>query len=421
MSDDLPIHALGPKGDGIHTADGGAIYVDRALPGDVVQAKVQRGSGGVLRGEILRVVTPSPHRVAAPCPNFNVCGGCTLPHADPAFYRDWKIGIVRDALAREDVLPEVWHDPVFVPPGTRRRVTFAAYKKGNRVTLGYFRRRTHMVTDIATCLVADPAIMDLRAKLSLALVPLLQDGKTTDVFLQSVRGQTELVITGPIGKKGPQDLQVHEAIAALAQALKLARISWRARDRDEPEVMLEVNPLRARFGALDVNLPPLAFLQPTQAGEDALAAAVMAPLPKKGTFADLFCGSGTFSGPMLDRGPVDAFDNGAAAIRALEKSRGPRPLHPRQRDLFKDPLYAEELKRYDAVVFDPPRAGADAQAMQLAASEVPLIVGVSCDPRTFACDARILTAGGYTLESAQVIDQFTWSHHVELAAIFRRR
>ncbi len=417
MSSDLPIHALGPKGDGIHNADSGRIYVDRALPGDVVQAKVQRGTGGVLRGDITRVVTPSPHRVTAPCPNFDVCGGCTLQHATEAFYRDWKIGIVRDALAREDVTPAVWHDPVFVPPGTRRRVTFAAYKKGARVTLGYFRRRTHMVTDIAACLVADPAIMDLRGKLTTALAPLLIEGKTTDIFLQSVNGQTELVITGPIGKQG---LQVHEAVADLAQTLRLARVSWRAKDRDEPEILLEVNPMRARFGALEVNLPPLAFLQPTQAGEAALAAAVMAHLPQKGTFADLFCGSGTFSGPMLDRGSVHAFDTVEPAIRTLEKAKGPKPLHAHRRDLYKEPLTRDEANAFDAVVFDPPRAGAEAQARELATSDVPTIVGVSCDPRTFARDARILSEGGYGLESVQVVDQFTWSHHVELVAVFHK-
>jgi len=235
-----------------------------------------------------------------------------------------------------------------------------------------------------------------------------------------VNGQAEIVITGPVGKKGYPDFAVHEAVAALAQQAKVSRVSWRGRDRDEPEILLEISPLRARFGALEVPLPPLAFLQPTAAGEVALASAVMELLPDRGRFADLFSGCGTFSGAMLERGTVDAFENNEPAVRALEKARGVKPLQPTYRDLFRNPLRAEETKRYDAIVFDPPRAGAQAQADALAAGKVPLLIGVSCDPVSFARDARALVDGGYTLESVKVIDQFTWSHHVELVASFRK-
>ncbi|MCA0202505.1 MAG: hypothetical protein LCH56_17035, partial [Proteobacteria bacterium] len=176
----------------------------------------------------------------------------------------------------------------------------------------------------------------------------------------------------------------------------------------------------ARFGILDVPLPPLAFLQPTRAGEDALTAAVMIALPARGTFADLFSGCGTFSGAMLARGPVDAFDSVEPAVRALDKAKGVHPLRVQRRDLGRQPLDADETKRYDAVVFDPPRAGAEEQAKALAASNVRRIVGVSCNPVTFARDARLLIAGGYRLDSVQVVDQFTWSHHVELVAAFSR-
>ncbi len=420
MSEQLPIHELGPLGDGVHQSERGRVFVERALPGDVVEAKIHTGPGGILRGDLIRVIEASPHRVKAPCPHYDVCGGCTLQHADDAFYRNWKAGIVRAALMREDVEPEVWLEPVFLPAGHRRRVTFAATKKKNAVTLGYHRRRTHQVTDIRTCLIADPAIMALRAKLVTALVPILQDGKDADIFIQTVDGQCEVVITGPVGQKGRPDLQVFEGAAALAHAAKIARISWRLRECDDVELLLEVNPLIATFGTLAVALPPLAFLQPTKVGEDALVAAVMEQLPEKGTFADLFAGCGTFTGPMLARGPVDAFDNVGAAIRALDKAKGPKPLKAIQRDLFRNPLEGSDLKRYDAVVFDPPRAGAQSQAQGLAMSGVPVVIGVSCNPATFARDARILVDGGYVLESVQVIDQFTWSHHVELVAAFTK-
>ena len=418
MAEELLIHDLAPMGDGVHQSERGRIYVERALPGDTVRAKVHAGPGGVLRGNVPQVIAASPHRVAAPCIHYEVCGGCTLQHADAQFYRDWKVGIVRTVLERNGLKPDVWRAPVFVPAGTRRRVTFAASKKKNAVTLGYFRRRSHQVADITSCLVADPTLMSLRAQLVTALAPILQDGKTADIFLQTVDGQCEVVITGPVGKKGSPDLQVYEAAADLAHQAGLSRISWRPKELREPEVLLEVNPLLARFGVLDVALPPLAFLQPTKAGEDALAGAIMDLLPKTGAFADLFAGCGTFSGPMLARGGVDAYEGAASAVRALDKSKGSKPLKATQRDLFRDPLQADETSRYDAVVFDPPRAGALEQVKALAGGKVPRLIGVSCNPATFARDARVLTDGGYALESVQVIDQFTWSHHVELVASF---
>lgn len=417
----LEIHDLGPLGDGIHRNGRERIFIERALPGDVVEAKVQKAPGGVFRGDITRIVTPSPDRVAAPCPHYDVCGGCTLQHASEAFYRAWKIETVRGALRRVGLEPTRWDAPVFLAAGARRRATFAAIKKGNGVTLGYFRRRSHQITDVAACLVADPAVMTLRDKLSAALAPILQDGKTADIFIQVLDSQLDVVITGPVGKKGRPDLDVYEAAARIAESLGLNRLSWRAREHDEPEVLIERAAFLARFGVLSVPLPPLAFLQPTQAGEEALVAAVMEMLPECGTFADLFSGCGTFAGAMLARGRVDAFESIGPAVRALEKARGPAPLNSHRRDLFRDPLSAAEAKRYDAIVFDPPRAGAQEQSQTLATSDVARLIGVSCNPITFARDARILCDGGYTLNTVKIVDQFTWSHHVELVASFTKR
>lgn len=421
MSGDLLIHELGPKGDGIHRAQGGSVYVDRALPGDRVQVTVRRGDDGVLRGDLLNVIKASPDRVKAPCPNYNVCGGCTLQHATDGFYRHWKVDLVRNALRGKGLKPRIWHDPVFLPAGDRRRATFTAYKKNNVVILGNTRRRSQQVTDIASCLVVDPAVMDMRARLTVVLAPILQDGKPAMVFIQAVNGQFDIVITGPIGKSGKPDLQTRKLLAEVARSSNVNRISWRAGLDDTAEVISETSPPRARFGTLDVTLPPLAFLQPTLAGEAALVDAVMTLLPRTGKFADLFSGCGTFSGPMLDRGEVHAYESVGSAIRALDKAKGTRPLKAIRRDLFLNPLRRDEANRYDAIVFDPPRAGAQEQVRALASSRTPLIVGVSCNPATFARDARILVDGGYRLDSVRVVDQFTWSHHVELVAAFTKR
>lgn len=416
MAQEILIDDLAPLGDGIGLAGEERVYVERALPGDRVTARIHK-AGGVLRGDLIDVVEASPHRVPAPCPHYDICGGCSLQHAAESYYRDWKTGVVRTALARQGLAPEVWLPPVFLPAGARRRATFAAVRKNGRIVLGYFRRRSHAVAEIDACLTADPVLMNLRDKLVGPLAAILTEGKPADIFLQVVGGGAEVVITGAIGRKGAPDLQVYEAVADIAHGLGVNRIAWRAREHDTPEVLLEVTPLIATFGALSVALPPLAFLQPTKAGEDALTAAVVAALPAKGKFADLFAGCGTFTGPMLTRGPVDAFENAEPMMRALDKAKGAKPLTVHRRDLFRAP--AEDL-RYDAVVFDPPRVGAEAQSRALAAGDVPRVVGVSCNPVTFARDARILAEGGYRLESVQVIDQFIWSHHVELVGLFAK-
>jgi 23S rRNA (uracil1939-C5)-methyltransferase len=418
LAQEFVIHALGPQGDGIHEGVDGPIYVAGALPGDSVIASPQRGAGGLARAALSQLVTPSPHRIAAPCIHYDACGGCTLQHATEAFYRSWKVAVVREALAKKNLSPKVWLDPVYVPAHSRSRGTFVAIKANKVVTLGYHRRRSHDVVDVASCLVADPALMDLRGKLALTLKPLLPDRKPVDVFIQIVDGQSDVVLTGPVGPKGRPELSVWEAAAEIANGLKISRMSWRAREHDEPEVLIERAPVMATFGALRVALPPLAFLQPTRLGEDALVAAMMDMLPARGKFADLFSGCGTFSGALLARGTVEAFENDVAAVHALNKAAGGKPLKAIARDLFRSPLMPDDLRRIDAVVFDPPRAGAVDQAKALASSRVPVIIGVSCNPATFARDARALVDGGYCFESVKVIDQFTWSHHVELIAKF---
>jgi 23S rRNA (uracil1939-C5)-methyltransferase len=421
MADEFRIDELSPKGEGVGASKRERVFIDRALPGDRVTAKLRRDVDGVLRGDVLTIVEASPHRVAPPCPHYALCGGCTLQHASDDFYRDWKTAVVRDALAAKNLKPATWRAQVFLPAGGRRRITFTAEKRDGAVTLGYSRRRQRQVVAIESCLIADPAIMALQPKLAPLLAPMLQEGKPATAFIQTIGGRFEIVVTGPVGANGMPDAAVRAAMTALADELAIDRVSWRATLGYPPEIMIEHRPLNARFGALDVALPPLGFLQPTPAGEAALVAAVMAALPDSGRFADLFAGSGTFAGPMLARGAVDVYENVAPTIRALDEAKGDLPLKAIRRDLYREPLMREEAERYDAIVFDPPRAGAEAQVAVLAASTVPVLVAVSCNPVTFARDARMLVDGGYRLDSVQVIDQFTFSHHVELVAAFSKR
>lgn len=417
----LVIDQLGPKGDGISGHGRTRVYVDRALPGDRLKVQTRRDEEGLTRGDIMDVLSPAPSRVIPPCPNYNRCGGCAMQHANDDFYEGWKQDVVRQALEKQGLRPRFWHEPVFVAPATRRRATFATYLSRGHVVMGYYRRRSHLITDIETCLVVLPQILKTRDAVRPYLKPFLREGKAVDVFIQTaVSGGPEVVVTGPVGAAPEPDAQTREAMIRMAHECGLSRVSWRKNEREQPEAIISRNPLVARFGELDVFLPPMAFLQPTAPGEQALADAVMRALPEKGKFADLFSGCGTFTGPMLARGSVDAYESGETAITALSKATRGMNVKTFKRDLFRQPLRREELNRYDAVVFDPPRAGCAEQAREMSTCKVKRLVGVSCNPATFARDARVLCDGGYRLESVQVVDQFTWSAHVELVAVFTR-
>jgi 23S rRNA (uracil1939-C5)-methyltransferase len=286
--------------------------------------------------------------------------------------------------------------------------------------MGYYRRRSRQIVDIRECLIAGPALLALRESIKPFLRFLLAEGKVLDVFVQIVGDTVDVVLTGPVGRSGEPDRGVQEALVGLLETTSVTRIGWRPTVRDEIEPLVWNGPVVAKFGPLQVELPPAAFLQPTLEGEQALVSGVMAALPPQGTFADLFSGCGTFSGPMLAGGAVEAFEVVRPAVSALQKAARGHALKVFRRDLFARPLQRRELDRYDAVVLDPPRAGCPEQASALASSKVPKIVSVSCNPATFARDARLICEGGYRLVNAQVFDQFLWSHHVELIGVFAK-
>lgn len=419
----LDIQELGPKGDGIHQSPEGTVYVERSLPGDRVEATVRTDAAGLYRGEIARIVEWSPHRQAAPCPHYERCGNCTLLHAKPDFYRQWKEELVRSAFTKQRLAPREWLPSIFLGAGNRRRATFAAYRQRGKVTLGYYRRRSQDITPIDSCLIAHPDLLAARETLRPYLAHLLVDGGwPSDVFVQVVGSSVDVAITGPVGVDGTPDVEVLRAAEEMVTLTSIARLSWRADETTDYEVLAEkeeTSALVARFGKLEVRLPPAAFLQPTEEGERALVGAVMAALPASGHFADFFSGSGTFTGPMLERASVDAFEASTSAVQAVKRAKGGERLKVFRRDLFQNPL-RKELARYDAVVFDPPRGGCVEQASALSQSSVPMLVGVSCNPATFARDARWLVGGGYTLQSLQVVDQFVGSHHVEVVGVFTK-
>jgi len=402
---DGTIARLAISGDGM-TA--GGLRVPGALPGERVRGPV---AGGVLAPvEILAAV---PERVTPPCPHAGPCGGCVLQHGSDAFVAAWKRGIVERALAARGLTAE--RAPlVTVPPAARRRAVLTARRTKRTVILGFHGRRSDTLIDAPACRVLAPAIAAARpALMALVAVAAARGG---GLRLTVTAGPAGLDVDLAEGK--PLDAALRLRLAEAAEAWDLARISVGG------EPVAQRRPPFHLLGRARVTPPPGAFLQPTAEGEAALVAEVRAALGDAARTADLFAGCGTFALPLAEAAEVHAVEGAAPMLAALDagwrKATGLRRVTTEARDLFRRPLLPDELARFDAVVLDPPRAGAEAQARALAASRVPRVAMVSCNPVSFARDAAILVAGGYRLDRLAIVDQFRWSAHVELAGRFRR-
>ncbi len=419
----LIIKEVGVKGDGLAQLDGGHIFVDRALAQETVDAKIYKTKDGISRASVVSIETASPDRnMKPPCPYYDTCGGCQMQHMHETAYRKWKEEKVLSLLQeRLGTLPEVIPTH-FTKTHSRRRSTFAVMKQNKKLTLGYHQRRSKIITDIENCLILDPDIMALSKQIKPYLLDIVRDSRVCDIFIQKIDSAYDLVITGPVGKKGEPDLTVRQACAQLIQETAVARISWRERDRHTPEILLEKHPLIKKTGALHVPLPPLAFLQPSDEGETALSDRMLSFLPKQPPSlkcADLFSGNGTFTGVLVKNGhDVHSYESDQNAINALKKASFSKVF---LRNLFKNPLEKKEINTFDVIVLDPPRAGAKEQAKHLSQSEVQTIIYISCNPASFSRDAKILIDDGeYKLKKLQIIDQFPWSTHAELIALFEK-
>ena len=417
------VERLGVHGDGVATVDGQALYIPFAAPGDRlrVQPGAPRGDGREAR--ILDILAPGPDRVVPPCPHFGTCGGCAFQHLASPCVADHKRDLLRRALAQRGLEIEV-AETISIPPGTRRRVSLA-FRRGRTPVLGFNRRASHEVFDLAACPVLHPDLTALIAPLRGALAPLAALGRQADLRLTRTDSGIDLLLV-PERPRAP-DLDIRMTLADLAEAHDLARVSWQADPRRGGAAIEPVAARRAprvTFGDAAVRIPADAFLQPSVEGERALAgltvAAVAAAAHPVRRIADLYAGCGSLSFPLAGLAPVHAVEGDATMLAALTQARGTRPMTTETRDLARRPLSATELSRFDAVVFDPPRAGAHAQAAQIAASRVPTVVAVSCNPATLGRDLRLLVDGGYHIERAVPVDQFPWSAHVEAVVVLRR-
>lgn len=402
------VDRLGHRGDGLAEGPRGTLYIPRALPGEMVEGEVAGD-----RLEAVRIVTPAPDRVKPPCPHARTCGGCAMQHAADPLVAAWKEAIVAGALAAQGLAAPL--RPILTsPPRSRRRATVSARRTRGGVTVGFHARASDTIVPVTDCHLLHP---DLAAALpTVAALAALGGSRTGEVQATVTRtlGGPDIDVTG--GK--PADAALRRDLAALAEAQGLARLTWAG----------EVLALRAApqvaLGPARVTLPPGAFLQATEAGEAALQAGVAEAVGDAPRIADLFAGCGTFALPLATRAAVHAVEGDPAMVAALTGGwRGAGGLHAlsaEARDLFRRPLLPAELDRFDAVVIDPPRAGAEAQARALAASRVSVAALVSCNPASFARDARILCDAGWRIDWVQPVDQFRWSGHVELVARLTR-
>ena len=388
---------LAARGDGV-TASGQ--FFARTVPGDMIAA-----DGSVTRG---------PDHIDPACRHFGTCGGCQLQHVSDSAYARYMIDRISEALHAQGLtIPEI-RTPYLSPPATRRRAAFTAERKGKLVRLGFNEAGSHQLVDIAQCPVLDPRLFALTGPLRGFLRDVMRERKRVSVRMTLADQGIDLMIGG-VEAEG---LAAIEAMTSFAQKHSLARLTV-----DEgygPSTRWEPDPVTITLGGVAVSLPEGAFLQATVDGEAALVSAVTEALGGADETADLFAGLGTFAFALP--GKVHGVEGGRDALLALHSSakRAGRPISVEHRDLFRRPLTAQELNRFDGVVIDPPRAGAKEQIAELAASSVARIASVSCNPATFARDAKMLTDGGYRLDWIQPVGQFRWSTHTELAARFSR-
>ena len=424
------IEGLGARGDGFASPDGRLVFVPFTVAGDRVRLRLTGTRAGGFKGEVLELLEEGPGRAEPPCPHFGVCGGCALQHLTDEAYARWKQGLVAQALARRGFSAVPVQPMIRIPPGARRRATLAASRRGSGVALGFHGRESHAVVNIETCLLLTPRLMGLLPPLRQALSPLLQAREVAAVTVTGTEDGPDLLV---VSAQAP-GLEAREALAAFAEGQDLARLSWAARAKAgealEPEPVVLRRPPTLRFAGVPVEPPPGGFLQPTAAGEAALVERVLSYLPEgAAAVADLYAGCGTFTFPLATfplagRARVHAVERDQAALAALWSGARKADLAGRitveTRDLARAPVTAEELEGGDCVVFDPPRAGAREQAAEIARSSVPAAIAVSCNPNSFARDARTLVDGGFTLVEVSPIDQFPWTGHLELVASFRR-
>ncbi len=417
MSITLNIVEMGARGDGLAEEEGARYFVPFSLPGEIVSVEPGEKRGEGVVAQLIEVLAPSRHREPAPCKHFGTCGGCALQHWRRDIYAGWKNDLISTALEQRGVKAPVFEPALAGQPGERRRSDFVLRRQGRKSVAGFHERGSPQIVNVEECFVINPKLAALLPPLRAALAEVLPEGALADAIVNDTDAGLDVLVRPH--KRFNLSLEASQKLVAFATAADLARLSWGDRARGEPVVALRTP--RLTFGDVTLEPPPGVFLQATRRAEQTMRDTTATWIGDAKRVADLFSGIGTLTVGRPWRATLYESDKPSiAVVEAAGRKLGGGRLTVVQRDLFRNPVSASELASFDAVVLDPPRAGAVAQTAELAKSKLKRIVYASCDPGTFARDARVLQDGGYRLEKLMPIDQFLWSAHVELIALFTK-
>ncbi len=412
---EITVETLGGLGDGIANHKGKPIFIPKACAGDVLNVRIVNETKEAFQATIVDVLTPGPHRQTAPCKHFAECGGCALQQLAPEHYKAFKTRLLQSALARAgyDIPAEV----IFLTTGTRRRAEFKIEHENNRINLAFVEPRSHETIAIHQCPVLASELQALIGLLNRALSTTPYAAHLVAVSFTLADTGVDMVLTLAGYKVEPLP-----GIEELCKNLNLARISVRTPD-SKPQVATKLANVQMQLGKYSIAIPPDAFLQATAEGQKRLTETAINTTKSAKKVADLFSGIGTYSFPLSEHTHVHAVEGDTTMMGGIRNNitrHSIKTLTVEQRDLFKNPMTPKDLDGFDAAIINPPRVGAKAQVEQLAASGVNTIVMISCNPATFTRDAAILKNAGFSISSAYGIDQFVWSAHLEIVAVFTR-
>ena len=413
----LSVERLGARGDGIAQYTGEPVFLPFTVPGDRVLARLGARRGPGREGQVVERLGSGLGCAMPPCRHFGRCGGCALQHLDPETYRGVKLGALHTALKRVGIDPSLV-GPLQVVPPVRRRARLGLVRPHDAslaARIGFRERFSHDLVDLEECPVLEPALFAVVSRLRGVAHDLLPPDGTAEVTLTRTDSGIDMLLEAV---ERPRLLAL-ESLAAFGEECDLARILWRT--GAEEIVVVSRRPVRLVLSGVAVPFPPGAFLQASAATEAILVESVLDGIGPRHPALDLFAGLGAFTFALARGGSVHAIEGDARAAAALADAAAKHSgVTVERRDLARDPLSPEALGSYTAAVFDPPRAGAAHQAAALAASTIETVIAVSCNPATFARDAARLIGGGFRLESVTPVDQFVWTPHLELVAVFRR-
>lgn len=415
---DVTIHSLAGLGDGVADHNGKPLFVPKSCVGDQLHVRILKQTASETRGEIAEILSPGPDRIDAPCPYYADCGGCTLQHLSPDAYRGYKYKRLESAVRQSGFSfdnPSI----AFLDASSRRRVEFTIAQKENGVSLAFHRLRSHTLIPIDQCLVLEPTLQAALPAITQALSALSFRHTLSLLSLTATDSGIDAVLGLGVWEK-----RLTDDLLALAETLDLARLSVTDQN-GPPRILSERRPVTIRLGAYDIAFPPYAFLQAAQKGQELMVGMIQEATQGARNVADLFCGIGTYSFPISAHARVHAIEIDASMVEHMRmniaRHRLGGTITASARDLFRTPLTASELNRFDTVIINPPRAGAKNQCEMLAASRVPTVVMVSCNPASWTRDAKILKNAGFSLKSLHGIDQFVYNPHFEIVSVFTRK